>query len=63
MILLKLIIVSKRPNSSIGINEQKIGIRFPAGARDFSLLHSVKTCSEVHPAFHTLGTGGKAAEA
>jgi hypothetical protein len=33
-------------------------IRFPAGARDFSLLHSIQTASEAHPNFYSMGTGG-----
>jgi hypothetical protein len=28
------------------------GVRFPAGARHFSLLRSVQTSSEAHPASH-----------
>jgi hypothetical protein len=28
------------------------GVKFLAGARDFSRLHSVKTGSGAHPAFH-----------
>jgi hypothetical protein len=32
--------------------------RFPAGVRDFSLLHSVQTGSGAHPASHPVGTGG-----
>jgi hypothetical protein len=34
------------------------GVRFPAGARDFSLLHSVETGSDAHPASYPMGTGG-----
>jgi hypothetical protein len=34
------------------------GVRFRAGARDFSLLHSVQTCSGVHLASYTMGSGG-----
>jgi hypothetical protein len=29
-------------------------------ARDFSLLHNVQTGSGAHPAYYTMGTGGKA---
>jgi hypothetical protein len=36
-------------------------IRFPAGARDFSLLHSIQTGSEVHTASCPIGTGGSSA--
>jgi hypothetical protein len=28
------------------------GVRLPAGARDFSPLHSMQTGSEAHPAFY-----------
>jgi hypothetical protein len=34
------------------------GVRFFAGARDFSLLHSVQTGSGVHPASYPNGTVG-----
>jgi hypothetical protein len=30
----------------------------PAGARDFSLLHSVQTGSEAHPTSYRMGTRG-----
>jgi hypothetical protein len=48
------------------IGGRGIGVRFPASARDFSLLHSVQTGSGAHPASYTMGTrgcfpGGKAA--
>jgi hypothetical protein len=33
------------------------GVLFPAGARDFSVLHSVQTGSEAHPASYTMSTG------
>jgi hypothetical protein len=44
------------------------GVRFPAGARDISLLHSFQTGSGAHPASYPMGTGscfsgGKAAGA
>jgi hypothetical protein len=35
-----------------------IGVRFPAGARDSSLLHSVQTGSDAHPDSYTMGTEG-----
>jgi hypothetical protein len=31
------------------------GVRFPAGAKDFSLLHSVQVGSGAHPAFLSKG--------
>jgi hypothetical protein len=33
-------------------------VRFPAGERDFSLLHSVETDSEAHPASYPMVTDG-----
>jgi hypothetical protein len=36
-------------------------VRLPAEARGFSLVHSVQTESEAHPACSSLGSGGKAA--
>jgi hypothetical protein len=33
------------------------GIRFPARARDFFLLHSFQTGSGAHPASYPMGTG------
>jgi hypothetical protein len=43
-------------DSSVGI--VMAGVRFPAGTRDFSLLHSVQTGSGAHPASYIMGTGG-----
>jgi hypothetical protein len=39
-------------DTAIGIwdNDQGIAVRFPAGLRILSLLHSVQTDSEMHPA-------------
>jgi hypothetical protein len=34
------------------------GVRFPAGARTFSLRHRVSTGSEVHPASYQMDTEG-----
>jgi hypothetical protein len=33
-------------------------VRFPVGASEFSLLHSVQTVSEAHPASYPEGTWG-----
>jgi hypothetical protein len=33
------------------------GVRFPARARDFSLLHSVQTASGAHPVSYTMDSG------
>jgi hypothetical protein len=52
---------SWEPDSSVGIGRGSWldgRDQFPAEARDFSLLHSVKTGSEVHPASYKMGTGG-----
>jgi len=35
-----------------------IGVRFPAGAGNFSLPHHVQTGSGTHPASYPMGTGG-----
>jgi len=35
-----------------------IGVRFPAGAANFSLLSHVQTGSGAHQTFYPLGTGG-----
>jgi hypothetical protein len=32
-------------------------VRFPA-VQDFSLFHSIQTCSAAHPASYRMGTGG-----
>jgi hypothetical protein len=34
------------------------GVRFPTGARDFSLVHSVQTGSATPSALYIMGTGG-----
>jgi hypothetical protein len=34
------------------------GVRFPAGARYFSIFHSVQTGFRAHPAFYRMSTGG-----
>jgi hypothetical protein len=41
-----------------GLDERKIGVRFIAGAGNFSPRHHVKTGSGAHPAFYPMGTGG-----
>jgi hypothetical protein len=43
---------------SVGIAmDWTIAVRFPAGGRDFSLLHSIPTGSRVHPFYCLMGTG------
>jgi hypothetical protein len=49
-----------------GLDSRRFGFRFPAGARGFSLLHSVQTSFGTYPASYTTGAGdsfprGKAA--
>jgi hypothetical protein len=43
------------------LDDRMIGIRFPAGAGNFSLRHRVQTGSGVHPASYPVGTGGSLA--
>jgi hypothetical protein len=48
-------------DGSVGNDRLRAGrlvVRFPAGERCFSLLHSVQTGSGAHPAFYTKGTVG-----
>jgi hypothetical protein len=46
----------------IGIRDSSVGlgtrVPFPAGARDFSPLRVVQTCSGAHPPSYPMGTGG-----
>jgi hypothetical protein len=44
--------------SDYGLDDQAIGVRSPAGAKDFSSIRSVQTGSEAHPASSPMGTGG-----
>jgi hypothetical protein len=41
-----------------GLDVRGFGVRFPAEARDFSLLRIVQASPGAHPAFYTMGTGG-----
>jgi hypothetical protein len=55
--------VSSRVSSGIivsdyGLDDRAIGVRFPAGARNFSCILCVQTGSGAHPASCTMGTGG-----
>jgi hypothetical protein len=43
--------------SDYGLDDRAIGVRFPAGAEDFSSNLCVQTGSEAHPASCTMGTG------
>jgi hypothetical protein len=52
----------------LGMKGRGVRVRFPAGARDFSLLHRVQTGSESQKASYAMGTAtsfleGKAAGA
>jgi hypothetical protein len=44
--------------SDYGLDDRAIGVRFPAGAEDFSSSLCVQTGSGAHPASCTMGTGG-----
>jgi hypothetical protein len=44
--------------SDYGLDDRAIGVRSPAGAKDFSFILCVQTGSGVHPASCTVGTGG-----
>jgi hypothetical protein len=44
--------------SDYGLDDRAIGVRSPAGAKDFSSSLCVQTGSGVHPASCTMGTGG-----
>jgi hypothetical protein len=43
--------------SDYGLDDLAIGVRSPAGAKDFSSILCVQTGSEAHPASCTMGTG------
>jgi hypothetical protein len=50
-------------DSSVGIaTGQTTGVRFLAGARNFSVLCGAQTGSGVHPAPYTMGAGGSSPE-
>jgi hypothetical protein len=44
--------------SDYGLDDLAIGVRFPAGAKDFSCSLCVQTGSGAHPASCPKGTGG-----
>jgi hypothetical protein len=46
--------------SDYGLDDRAIGVRSPAGAKDFSSSLFIQTGSGAHPASCTMGTGGKA---
>jgi hypothetical protein len=43
--------------SDYGLDDRAIGVRSPAGAKDFSPILCVQTGSGAHPASCTMGTG------
>jgi hypothetical protein len=44
--------------SDYGLNDRAIGVRSPAGAKDFSSIFCVQTGSGAHPVSCPMGTGG-----
>jgi hypothetical protein len=40
------------------MDDREIGVRFPAKARNISLIHSVQTGPGTHPASYIMGAGG-----
>jgi hypothetical protein len=48
--------------SDYGLDDRAIGVRSPAGAKDFSSSHFVQTGSGAHPASCTKDTGGPFSE-
>jgi hypothetical protein len=44
--------------SDYGLDDRAIGVRSPAGAKDFSSNLCVQTGSKAYPASCTMGTGG-----
>jgi hypothetical protein len=45
--------------SDYGLDYRAIGVRSPAGTKDFSSILCVQTGSGAHPASCTMGTGGR----
>jgi hypothetical protein len=43
--------------SDYGLDDRAIGVRSPAGVKDFPSILRVQTGSEAHPASCTMGTG------
>jgi hypothetical protein len=44
--------------SDYGLDDRAIGVRSPAGAKDFFSILCIQTGSKAHPASCTMGTGG-----
>jgi hypothetical protein len=51
-------VMSDFKESDYGLDNRAIGVRSPAGAKDFSSSLCVQTGSGAHPASCTMGTGG-----
>jgi hypothetical protein len=49
---------SLRGVTDYGLYDRMIGVRLPAGARNFSLRDRVQTGPWAHPAPYPMGTGG-----
>jgi hypothetical protein len=39
-----------------GLDHRETGVRFPADAKKYSLLHSIRTGTVTHPAYYPMGT-------
>jgi hypothetical protein len=67
IVYLTTLLVAQEPGSSVsivsdyGLDDRAIGVRSPAGAKDFSSILCVQTGSGAHPDSCTMGTGGKSA--
>jgi hypothetical protein len=48
--------------TAYGLHDRMIGVPFPEGARNLSLLHRVQTGYGAHPASYPMGTGGSFSE-
>jgi hypothetical protein len=51
-------VISVSIMSGYGLDDRAIGVRSPAGAKDFSSNLCVQTGSGAHPASCTMGKGG-----
>jgi hypothetical protein len=58
MLLLRSRVSSGSIVSDYGLHDRAIGVRSPAGAKNFSSILCVQTGSGAHPASCTMGTGG-----
>jgi hypothetical protein len=59
MMMIMIMIIKSR-DSSVGVvlDDQSSRVRFPVGAGNFSLHHSVQNGSGAHPASYPTGTRG-----